>query len=433
MENSDSVRPQRSWTVSALCRGIADAFDANFNPVQVVGEVGSFVQAASGHCYFNLKDAQAQIRCAMFRRTSAGLLSLPANGDKVEVMARVAVHAARGDLQLVVEGLRPAGQGSAMEQFLRLKAKLEQEGLFSAARKREIPAFPGSIGVVTSMEAAALSDVLTAIGRRAPHIKVVLSPCAVQGVDAPETIVHALDQLYARSLCAGADSLCSPDVILVVRGGGAWEDLQAFNDEKVARCIARSPVPVISGIGHETDFTIADFVADVRAATPTAAAELCAMAQDELQGRLDALAERLGKTVKAQQNASAQQLDWMAAVLSRPDDGMRTMAHRLTHLAQKLDAGVRPRLLVADAALNARASALLDSGRRSLERIAGRLATQSDRLMAANPAQVLSRGFAWIQGPKGLVTSVDQIEVGDTLHATLADGVVELSVANIRR
>lgn len=433
MEYRDSSLSRRSWSVSALCRGITDTFDANFNPVQVVGEVGSFVQAASGHCYFNLKDAQSQIRCAMFRRTAAGLLSLPVNGDSVEVIARVAVHAARGDLQLVVEGLRPAGQGTAMEQFLRLKSKLEQEGLFSATRKREIPAYPSCIGVVTSMDAAALSDVLTAIDRRAPYIEVVLSPCAVQGADAPSMIVNALESLYARRRNEVPGSMRAPDVILIVRGGGAWEDLQAFNDENVARCIARSPVPVISGVGHETDFTIADFVADVRAATPTAAAELCALAQEDLQGRLNAMADRMGKTVKSQQNASAQQLDWIAAVLARPDDGMRTMALRLEQLAQKLGQGVRPKLAAADIALNTRSDTLQASCRRRLERFADVLVTRGDRLTAADPAQILSRGFAWLEGPQGLVTSVGQIAVGDAVHATLADGVVELAVADIRR
>ncbi len=433
MEYRESSPSRRSWSVSALCRGIADIFDENFNPVQVVGEVGSFVQAASGHCYFNLKDAQSQIRCAMFRRTAVGLSSLPANGDSVEVIARVAVHAARGDLQLVVDGLRPAGQGTAMEQFLRLKSKLEQEGLFSATRKREIPAYPSCIGVVTSMDAAALSDVLTAMGRRAPHIEVVLSPCAVQGADAPGTIVDALELLYARCSNETPDSICAPEVILAVRGGGAWEDLQAFNDENVARCIARSPVPVISGVGHETDFTIADFVADVRAATPTAAAELCAVAQEDLQGRLNTMVERLGKAVKSQHNSSAQQLDWIAAVLARPDDGVRTMALRLEQLVQKLNMGVRPKLMATDIALNAHSEALVASCRRGIARFSGGLATSGDRLTAANPAQILSRGFAWLEGPQGLVTSVGHVAEGDAVRATLVDGVVELVVADIRR
>lgn len=433
MEYRDSSPSHRSWSVSALCRGIADTFDANFNPVQVVGEVGSFVQAASGHCYFNLKDMQAQIRCAMFRRTAAGLLSLPANGDSVEVIARVAVHAARGDLQLVVEGLRPAGQGTAMEQFLRLKSKLEQEGLFSVARKRDIPAYPASVGVVTSLDAAALSDVLTAMGRRAPHIEVVLSACAVQGADAPSTIVDALESMYARCRNGAETSVRMPEVILLVRGGGAWEDLQAFNDENLARCIARSPVPVIAGVGHETDFTIADFVADVRAATPTAAAELCAVAQEELQGRLGAISDRLSKMVKTHVNASSQQLDWVTAVLARPDDGMRTMALRLEQLAQRLDLGVHPKLVASDVALKARSDALQASCSRRLERFGGALATASDRLSAANPAQILSRGFAWLEGPQGLVTSVRHVAVGDAVRATLVDGVVELAVADVRR
>lgn len=433
MEYRDSLPLRRSWSVSALCRGLVDVFDANFNPVQVVGEVGSFVQAASGHCYFNLKDAQAQIRCAMFRRTAAGLLSLPANGDSVEVIARVAVHAARGDLQLVVEGVRPAGQGSAMEQFLRLKSKLEQEGLFSATRKREIPAYPSSIGVVTSTEAAALSDVLTAMGRRAPHVEVVLAPCTVQGTEAPSSIVGALESLYARCRDETPGSTRVPDVILVVRGGGAWEDLQAFNDENVARCIARSPVPVISGVGHETDFTITDFVADLRAATPTAAAELCAFAQEDLQGRLNAMADQLAKTVKLQLNAGAQELDWLAAVLARPDDGLRAMALRLEPLAQRLKGSVRARLEASDAALRACSDDLQTGCRRGMERFLGGLSTKGDRLAAANPAQVLSRGFAWLDGPKGLVTSINHVAAGDTVHATLADGVVELTVADIRR
>lgn len=432
MEYRNSLPLRRSWSVSALCRGIADTFDTYYNPVQVTGEVGSFVQAASGHCYFNLKDAQAQIRCAMFRRTAAGLLSLPTNGDSVEVIARVAVHAARGDLQLIVEGLRPAGQGSAMEQFLRLKSKLEQEGLFSATRKREIPAYPSSIGVVTSLDAAALSDVLTALGRRAPHIEVVLSSCSVQGADAPASMVGALESLYALCRTETQASVRVPEVILLVRGGGAWEDLQAFNDEAVARCIARSPVPVIAGVGHETDFTIADFVADVRAATPTAAAELCALAQEELQARLSAIADRFSKQVKSQVNANAQQLDWVTAVLARPDDGIRTMELRLEQLAQRFDLSVHPLLVAADVALSARADALQASCRRGVERLGGALATKSDRLKAANPAQVLSRGFAWLEGPQGLVHSVHDLVVGDVVCATLADGVVELAVQHGR-
>lgn len=430
MEYSDSLSSRRSWSVSALCRGIADALEANFNVVRVVGEVGSFVQAASGHCYFNLKDAQAQIRCAMFRRTASGLLSLPTNGDSVEVIARVSVHAARGDLQLVVEGLKPAGQGLVMEQFLRLKSRLEQEGLFSATRKRDIPAHPSCIGVVTSLEAAALSDVLTAMNRRAPHIEVLLSPCAVQGADAPSTIVGALEALYALYRNEKHGTVRVPDAILLVRGGGAWEDLQAFNDESVARCISISPVPVISGIGHETDFTIADFVADVRAATPTAAAELSAVPLEELQSRLNSISDRLGKIVNSQVNASGQQLDWFAAVMARPDEGVRTMALSLEQLTHKLGAAAHAKLVVMEVALNARSAALQGNFLRRLDSRVNTLDAREERLRVANPAQILSRGFAWLQGPHGLLTSVRDVSVGDGVRATLSDGVVELTVTN---
>lgn len=430
METRDVLFAHRSWSVSALCHGIADIFDANFNPVRVTGEVGSFAQAASGHCYFNLKDAHAQIRCAMFRRTAAGLLSLPANGDRVEVMARVTVHAPRGDLQLVVEGLRLAGQGGGMDQFLRLKSKLEQEGLFSSTRKRELPACPACIGVVTSLDAAALSDVLTAMGRRAPHIEVVVSPCIVQGVESPSTIVHALESMYALHRSRKSGFVRAPDAILLVRGGGAWEDLQAFNEEAVARCIARSPVPLISGVGHETDFTIADFVADVRAATPTAAAEICAVGLDDLQMRLHALGDRLGKVFTSELNGSAQQLDWIAAVLARPDDGLRAMAFRLDRLAQKIEVNTCSWQSDSGATLLGCSDALHASCKRGMDAIARRLDTAGNRLAAANPLQILTRGYAWLQGSNGLISSIEQVAVGDALRATLADGVVELTVAD---
>jgi exodeoxyribonuclease VII large subunit len=192
MESAIGLLSRRSWTVSALCHSVVDTLDTSLNPVQVQGEIGSFIQAGSGHCYFNLKDAESQLRCAMFRRAASALSALPANGDKVEVIARLGVHAPRGDLQLIVEELRPAGQGVSMEQFLRLKAKLEGEGLFAPERKRLLTRTPRCIGLVTSPDAAALSDVMTALARRVPHICVVLSPCAVQGIGAERTIVQAL-------------------------------------------------------------------------------------------------------------------------------------------------------------------------------------------------------------------------------------------------
>src|SRR5574343_2104640 len=270
-----------TWSVSQLCRAVADALDARFNPVTVQGELTGFSRASSGHCYFSIKDANGQLRCAMFRR-AAGLLDFsPRDGELVEVRGRLEVYEARGDLQLIVESMSRAGQGALFEQLLRLKAKLEAEGLFEASRKRELPTQPRAIGVVTSLGAAAWHDVMTALQRRVPHIPVRMAPALVQGAGAAATLAQALQSLYTWT---AKDHPTEPpvDVILLVRGGGSIEDLWAFNDTQLAQVIAQSPVPVVSGVGHETDFTIADFVADVRAPTPTAAAEMAATAREEL-------------------------------------------------------------------------------------------------------------------------------------------------------
>ncbi|NJS35882.1 MAG: exodeoxyribonuclease VII large subunit, partial [Brachymonas sp.] len=272
----------RVWAVGALVSAIADTLQARFASVTVQGEISGFSRAASGHCYFSLKDAQGQLRCAMFRRAAQMLDFSPKEGDLVQVRGRVAVYEPRGDLQLIVESLQKAGQGALFEQFLKLKAKLETEGLFDAARKRDIPLAPRGIGLVTSLGAAALQDVITALARRVPHIPVWLASASVQGTGAPQELIEALSKLYhsaqfSRRLEVDlASKLPCIDVILIVRGGGSLEDLWAFNDEQLVRTIAQSPVPVISGVGHETDFTLCDFVADLRAPTPTAAAELCA-------------------------------------------------------------------------------------------------------------------------------------------------------------
>ena len=255
----------RVWGVGALCRAVADALDARFNPVAVRGEISGFSRAVSGHCYFSIKDATGQIRCAMFKRAAGMLDFSPKDGELVELRGRLGVYEARGDLQLVVESMRRAGQGALFEQFLRLKAQLEGEGLFDPAHKRDLPLMPRAIGVVTSLGAAAWHDVVTALQRRVPHIPVRLAPAAVQGAGAAQALVQALQQLYAQTALHNPSTTQPVDVILLVRGGGSMEDLWSFNDEQLARTMAVSPVPIICGVGHETDFTIADFVADVRA------------------------------------------------------------------------------------------------------------------------------------------------------------------------
>ncbi|MGF6525404.1 exodeoxyribonuclease VII large subunit [Variovorax sp. PvP013] len=423
-----SARPPnpRVWDVGALCHAVADALDARFNPVGVRGEISGFSRATSGHCYFSLKDASGQLRCAMFRRAASLLDFTPREGDQVEVRGRLAVYEPRGDLQLIVESLSRAGQGALFEQFLQRKARLEAQGLFDPARKRALPPMPHAVGLVTSLGAAALHDVVTALRRRVPHVRVVIAPAAVQGGGAPVALVAALEALYA---------LDPPvDAILLVRGGGSIEDLWAFNDEALAHTIARSPVPVVSGVGHETDFTIADFVADLRAPTPTAAAELVAAPRETWLGALDLIGRRLADGVDTRLDTLGQRLDLAAARLGRPSQAAVRQQLHLAHEAQRLSHAVaaqRMRLALREQALRAALPAALatDTGRRRdrLERVAARL-----RLL--DPAHVLQRGYAWLADGEGCaITSVRQVAPGEAVSARLADGELPLTVAGPAR
>jgi exodeoxyribonuclease VII large subunit len=419
-----AVAGLRIWQVGALCRAVADALDARFNPVAVRGEVSGFSRAASGHCYFSLKDGDGQIRCAMFRR-AAGLLDFsPRDGDSVEVLGRLDVYGPRGDLQLIVESLSRAGQGALFEQFLRLKATLEAEGLFDGARKRPMPALPRGIGLVTSLGAAALHDVVTSLARRVPHIPVVLAPAAVQGSQAAGDLVKALEGLY-RLAAAG-----TLDVILLVRGGGSIEDLWAFNDEHLARTIARSPVPLVSGVGHETDFTIADFVADLRAPTPTAAAELAATARSEWLAELDQAEARLRSVAGRRLDLDSPRIDVAAARLGRPSARIGTQQLRLAGAAHRLRYAVAGRLQTAQTALPGMQAALSNAVANRLRRAHEGLDRQQMRLELLDPRLVLQRGYALLTDLEGAaITSAGQTRSGQALRATLADGEVDLTVA----
>lgn len=431
-ESPQPAAAPRIWEVGALCRAIADALEARFNPVAVRGEITGFSRASSGHCYFSIKDANGQLRCAMFRR-AAGLLDFsPRDGELVEVRGRLGVYEARGDLQFIVESMQRAGQGALFEQFLRLKAQLEGEGLFDPRRKRPLPLQPRGIGLITSLGAAALHDVVTALRRRVPHIPVVLIPAQVQGAAAPQSMVTALRQMYALAEGeAPADGETTPvvDVILLVRGGGSMEDLWAFNDEQLARTIVQSPVPLVSGVGHETDFTIADFCADLRAPTPTAAAELVAQPREVWLGALDLLADRLESAVQRQIDLRHQRLDQAAQRLGRPSGLAAREQLRLARCAQRLRHGMLlnlERLALKNKALEADFA----------QKTARHIALQSDRLERArmqlellNPHLVLQRGYALLTDSHGhAVTSVGQARLGDALRATLADGVLDVTV-----
>ena len=417
----------RIWQVGALCRAVGDALEARFNPVSVRGEVSGFSRAASGHCYFSLKDEAGQIRCAMFRR-AAGLLDFaPRDGELVELRGRLGVYEQRGDLQLIVESMSRAGAGALFEQFLQLKARLEQEGLFDAARKRELPAMPRGIGVVTSLGAAALHDVVTALQRRVPHIPVVVSPALVQGANAPADLVQALSNLYR--LAPEGQGVCI-DVILLVRGGGSMEDLWAFNDEQLARTIVRSPVPVISGVGHETDFTIADFCADLRAPTPTAAAELVAQPREVWLGALALAGERLSGGVLRQLDRQSQRVDLAASRLGRPSALLARQQLRLGHHAQRLRYGALSNLQREASALKGLEANFPEKVRRLAAIAQERLARSRLRLELLDPRLVLQRGYAWLTDLDGsAITEVQQTHIGQALRATLADGEVDLTVS----
>ena len=422
----------RVWQVGALCRAIADALEARFNPVTVSGEISGFSRAASGHCYFVLKDESGQLRCAMFRR-AAGLLNFtPRDGERVELRGRLGVYEPRGELQLIVESMTRAGQGSLFEQFMLLKARLEKQGLFEPERKRPLAPMPRTIGLVTSLGAAALHDVVTALQRRVPHIPVVLAPASVQGDAAPAELVRALESLYARAGKPGAEGAI--DVILLVRGGGAMEDLWAFNDEALAHAIARSPVPLVSGVGHETDFTIADFVADLRAPTPTAAAELVALPQQMLREASGRLGIRLQDAALRVCDRESQRQDQITARLGRPSSMAHQHRMQLESMGHALNHAVRNGLRGQRDAVDRHLLELPRALRRTLDQHQQRVAHAALRLDSVDPKRVLRRGYAWLTDGQGdAVTSVTRVQAGQHIVATVADGAVDLAVQGTRR
>ena len=427
-QSANPALAPRIWDVGALCRAVADALEARFNPVAVRGEVSGFSRASSGHCYFQLKDDNGQLRCAMFRRAASMLDFQPRDGDLVEVQGRLAVYEPRGDLQLIVETMRRAGQGALFEQFLRLKARLEAEGLFDAGRKRPLPALPRGIGIVTSLGAAALHDVVTALRRRAPHVPVVIAPAPVQGAGAPAELVRALRSLYAR---AESHEL---DVILLVRGGGSIEDLWAFNDEALARTIVESPVPLVSGVGHETDFTIADFCADLRAPTPTAAAELAATPQRDWLAALELAAERLSGACWRRVDVAGQRLDQATRRLGRPSGLVAQQRLRLSAQAHRLRYTVQARLQLARTRVESQQEELGSGVQERLRAARQQLDHLGLRLQLLDPRLVLQRGYALLTDEKGqAVTSVVQLRPGQRLGASLADGEVDVTVASAPR
>jgi exodeoxyribonuclease VII large subunit len=426
-------------TVSELNRAVAGLLERSVPVVRVEGELSNVVRAASGHWYFSLKDPGAQVRCVMFRGRARQVDFAPREGDRVEVMALATLYEARGDFQLNVEAMRRAGAGDLYRRFLELKARLQAEGLFEAARKRPLPEHPAAIGIVTSPRGAALRDVLTTLRRRAPGVPVIVYPTLVQGADAPAQIVAALERAARRRDC---------EVLLVVRGGGSIEDLWAFNDEAVARAIAASPVPVVAGVGHETDFTIADFVADLRAPTPTAAAELVAADRRELARAAVRLAQRLAAAMSRRLDRVAQRVDTGARLLRPPSAQWRDRAQRVAALARRLDtaadaqalrrgAGLDrlaarlrpPRVPLAAQRLASLEQAFLAASREAIAARARRIEAAAGALALISPQAVLDRGYAIVSRPGGAVLrDAADASKGDRLSIRLARGSLDAAV-----
>ena len=402
---------------------VADALAARLGAVTVRGEISGFTRAASGHCYFSLKDSEGQqalLRCAMFRRAVSLLDFRPADGQQVELRGRITVYESRGELQCVVEHLQRLGEGSLYELFLQLPARLAAAGLFDAQRKRPLPVFPRCVGVVTSLGAAALHDVLTAIKRRAPQLPVVVYPCLVQGPEAPAQIVRAIGQANARQ---------EVEVLIVCRGGGALEDLWAFNDEAVVRAVAGSALPVVCGVGHETDICLAELAADLRAPTPTAAAELATPLRSEALARLQALALALQRAVGRRLDQQAQRLDRLALQIGRPTRLLDQQAARLQRLQLRQQQALAQALALRQRRLDELAMHLRGGLQQHVHTQAEGLARLALRLSANDPQQVLSRGYAWLADGQGRpVTRVAGLVPGSALAAQWADGSAQVQV-----
>lgn len=407
-------------SVSELLRSVRDLLERRFPLTWVAGEISNFRPAASGHWYFTLKDDAAQVDCVMFRGRATLLDWEPRDGTRVDVRALVTLYEPRGRFQLNVETMRRAGLGPLFERFARLKDKLEREGLFDPAAKRAIPAHPHAIGVITSLAAAALRDVLTTLARRNPSIPVLVYPAPVQGEGAAARLAEMIAVANARAEC---------DVLLLVRGGGSIEDLWPFNEEPLARAIRASRIPVVVGVGHETDFTIADFAADRRAPTPTAAAEMASPPRAELLARVAELAGRASRETRRRLEYATQAVDALARRLVHPAERLRASHRLLAQLAARLASASAHRLEAARLRLEAIRPRLRIAHARRVEGSAARLERLRASLASLDPNAVLARGYSLTRDERGeLLRDAAQAAEGERITTTLARGWLESEV-----
>ena len=407
----------------------------------IAGEVSNLTRAASGHYYFSLKDSRAQVRCAMFKGAAARLAKPLKEGDHIEVAGKISIYEARGEFQITVNEVRLKGLGQLYEAYERLKAQLQAEGAFAAERKKPLPARAQCIGIVTSLAAAALRDVVTTLKRRAPEIPVIVYPTAVQGAGSEFQIAQAIKTASQRAEC---------DVLIVCRGGGSIEDLWAFNEEPVVRAIEACAIPVVSGVGHETDFTLADFVADMRAPTPTGAAELVSPNRQESLHRLAQAKGRLKTVLEQRYFDASQKLDWLARQIRHPRQKLGEQRTYIRKLAQTLSYSMtqnvrahtarferqtqalkhcRPDISVYRQDINRFQTTLSHSFRQLLAHRRQSLTAQTALLEAVSPQQILERGFSVVKNTRGqVIRNADVLKQGQKLHITFADGETDVRV-----
>jgi exodeoxyribonuclease VII large subunit len=439
-------------SVGELNRSAKMILESNFSSVSVLGEISNLAQPSSGHIYFTLKDAEGSIRCAMFKNQKMRMNFTPKDGDQCVLKGQVSLYAARGDYQLIVRQMQPAGVGNLMQQFEELKQKLDKEGLFDPLKKKDIPSPPKHIGVITSASTAALQDVITTIKRRAPSSQVTLSPAMVQGDTAPQEIIKALDLI----LLFNETSANPIDIVLMTRGGGSIEDLWAFNNEDLAREIYDFPIPVISGVGHEIDFTIADFVADMRAPTPTAAAELVTEFQFQLSDRLQEIQLGLINGLRNILQINKQKLDLLESNLKSPQVILNEQKQKLDNIELRLKQAVEKKFLFSQQSLALLKQSiaeknpykiikellkdidllskdmiksftyLVENKSKSLEKI-------NSNLHAFSPLAVLDRGYAIVQNASGqAIKNSQEVQEAELVTTRLSSGSFKSKIAGIK-
>lgn len=389
--------PQEIYTVSQLNAEARELMEDNFHNVWLIGEISNLARPSSGHFYFSLKDNNAQVRCALFRNSQRGLTFKPENGQQVLVQAQVSIYEARGDFQIIISQMQLSGEGALQIAFEKLKQKLSNEGLFDEDKKLEIPEIPTCVGVITSATGAAVRDICRVLHRRFPALPIIIYPSAVQGDQAAGQLVNAIKKANQRNEC---------DVLILARGGGSLEDLWPFNEEIVARAIFESNIPIVTGVGHEVDFTIADFVADQRCATPSAAAEWISPDVSEWQETLKSYAYTFVQIIKSQLKHLTLELQHLSKRLQHPGQRLQQQAQTLDQLEQRLALSIH----------------------HILHQRQEKLTSLSRNLDTVSPLNTLKRGYTILKKGTHIITSTQQVTSGDHLKARLTDGEIECVV-----